>query len=252
MAGVRTHYCIERIVPDDYVMIARRVALEENPANAAEGIGEAVAEAAAIKSKLWKTGRTLRARFLGGEPEVHRNVERYARQWSDHANIAFAFGDDPDAEIRIAFMPGDGSWSALGTDALVGEWFRPSEPTMNYGWLTPDSTEEEIARVVLHEFGHALGMIHEHQSPAAGIRWNREAVIRDLSGPPNNWDPETIEHNVFGRYASDQTQFTAFDPASIMLYSFPTHWTVDGQELRENDRLSASDIAFIAASYPPA
>ena len=38
---------------------------------------------------------------------------------------------------------------------------------MNYGWLEPDTELREYQRVVRHEFGHALGMIHEHQNPAA-------------------------------------------------------------------------------------
>ena len=30
---------------------------------------------------------------------------------------------------------------------------------------------------VLHEFGHALGLIHEHQSPfKGGFEWDREEV----------------------------------------------------------------------------
>lgn len=30
---------------------------------------------------------------------------------------------------------------------------------------------------VLHEFGHSLGLIHEHQSPfPGGFEWNREEV----------------------------------------------------------------------------
>jgi hypothetical protein len=40
----------------------------------------------------------------------------------------------------------------------------------------------------VHEFGHALGLIHEHQNPNRAIQWNRDAVINDLQGPPNNWD----------------------------------------------------------------
>ena len=47
---------------------------------------------------------------------------------------------------------------------------------MNYGWLTPDSDDDELRRVVLHEFGHALGLIHEHQNPEGGIEWNEPAV----------------------------------------------------------------------------
>ena len=51
--------------------------------------------------------------------------------------------------------------------------------------------------MILHEFGHALGLIHEHQNPIQAIDWNKPAVIADLSGPPNNWDRDTIEHNMF-------------------------------------------------------
>ena len=71
---------------------------------------------------------------------------------------------------------------------------------MNYGWLTPTSDDDELRRVVLHEFGHALGLIHEHQNPEGGIQWNEPAVKADLSGPPNNWDDETIRHNVLDHY----------------------------------------------------
>ena len=31
-----------------------------------------------------------------------------------------------------------------------------------------------------HEFGHAIGLGHEHQNPAGGIEWNEEVVLRDL------------------------------------------------------------------------
>src|SRR5947207_15145721 len=99
---------------------------------------------------------------------------------------------------------------------------------MNYGWLKSTSTDAEYSSVMLHEFGHALGMIHEHQSPANGIKWNKEAVIKALSGPPNYWDLPTIQFNVFDRYSATQTQFTQFDPKSIMLYSFPKEWTLNG------------------------
>ena len=51
-----------------------------------------------------------------------------------------------------------------------------------------------------HEFGHAIGLAHEHQNPAGGIEWNEARVIQDLSGPPNNWDEAQIRHNVLKKY----------------------------------------------------
>ena len=116
---------------------------------------------------------------------------------------------------------------------------------MNLGW--------QDEGVVLHEFGHAIGLVHEHQNPAGGIEWNEDVVIRDLSGPPNNWTVEQIRHNVLNKYSVDQIRGTEFDRDSIMLYFFPDAWVKNGQGTKENNDLSSQDTAFIASreAYPP-
>jgi Matrixin len=181
MATNNTRICFERIIPSELTKIARQKAIAENPANASRS----TFEAAVLRSKLWKPGRTLRVTFLDGHPIVQTKIEYYASLWSQYANITFVFATDPDAEIRISFK-GQGSWSAIGTDALVAEYYPYNSPTMNYGWLTPDSSEKDYSSVVLHEFGHALGMIHEHQNPTNPIQWNEQEVIAALSGPPTS------------------------------------------------------------------
>ena len=85
--------------------------------------------------------------------------------------------DTQTATIRITFKASDGSWSALGTDCKKEEWFRKNEATMNLGWiLQGQANAKENKGVILHEFGHALGLDHEHQSPARGgkITLNRD------------------------------------------------------------------------------
>ena len=76
------------------------------------------------------------------------------------------------AQIRISFKY-TGSWSTIGIDALD---VPANQPTMNYGWLTADTEDAEYSRVVIHEFGHTLGLIHEHQHPEGGIPYDLEKV----------------------------------------------------------------------------
>jgi hypothetical protein len=206
-------------------------------------------ELALFTRTLWKSGRELHVRFLDGVDSTQAKVEQIAHMWEDYANIKFIFDDLPDAEIRIAFTSGAGSWSYLGTDALT---IPKDKPTMNYGWLYPNTSMTEYHRVVLHEFGHALGCIHEHQNPSVNIPWNKEAVYRAYGGPPNNWSRQQVDVNLFQKYSADQTQFTEFDKQSIMLYPVQKELTDGVYEVGWNTALSEQDRGFIARMYPKA
>lgn len=201
---------------------------------------------ALVKDCRW-TDDSLSIRFLDGDAGLQERVKQAARLWTQFANIRFLFGDNPEAQVRISFRE-PGSWSYLGTQSLS---VPKHAPTMNFGWLTPTSPDEEVTRVVLHEFGHALGCIHEHQNPAGGIPWNKEAVYAYYMGPPNNWSREKVDTNLFQLYAKDLTAHTALDPDSIMLYPVPAAFTLDGKAIGGSNRtLSALDKEFIATLYP--
>jgi serralysin len=207
-------------------------------------------KAALVKASRWNSGDIITVSFLDGDPGVQDKVAEAARGWTvpQLANLSLDFRKNTnDTLVRISFR-NPGSWSVIGTTCR--QMTDKTQPTMNFGWLTPDSADDEIQRVVLHEFGHALGLIHEHQNPAGGIKWNRDAVIRDLSGPPNNWSLDVIEHNMFEPYAANETNFTKVDGASIMMYPIPSNWTTDGFSVGTNTQLSATDKQFIHQQYP--
>ncbi len=248
--------CIDRALPDELMQASMQRAVEENATNAPAinrrmlppGVQPDVPRLflAAITGKLWQPGRTLRVRFLDGDPQVHERIPPFAQLWSQYANLNFAFTDDADAEIRISFQ-NQGSWSYVGTDALV---IPLGQPTMNFGWLTRATPNDEYGRVVTHEFGHALGFIHEHQNPATDIPWDKEAVYSFYAGPPNFWTREQVDVNLFTRYSADITQFSDFDPASIMLYPIPNEFTIGDFEVGWNKEPSATDKRFSASVYP--
>ncbi|HEV7767027.1 MAG TPA: matrixin family metalloprotease [Thermoanaerobaculia bacterium] len=247
--------CVDRPVPDAATMDAAVIAMSENNENEPPPLvirpGQAIhpVEIALFAGKKWANGRKVGVKFLDGTKKQKAKTQQHAEVWEQHANINFDFAAGAKAEIRISFKE-KGSWSALGTDALITNAFPKTKPTMNYGWLKDDSDETEWRRVVLHEFGHALGAIHEHQNPAGGIKWNLKEVYRVFSGPPNNWTKQQIDFNIVQKYSIDQLNSTNFDKLSIMLYAFPGSLIVGGVGTQNNTDLSSTDKQFIAASFP--
>lgn len=224
-----------------------KTCIDKNVKNKGDPYEKPTTKMALIRAKLWEPGQTLRVKFMGGDPEIQGKVKEKAKDWENFANLKFDFISEGDADIRIAFES-DGSWSYIGKDALD---IPQNEPTMNYGWLETDTTDEEYSRVVKHEFGHAIGCIHEHQNPAGEIPWDKEAVYKYFMGPPNNWPKEQIDHNLFERYSKNITNYTNLDPTSIMLYPIPAQFTLNHQAIggRNND-LSDVDKSFIKQQYP--
>ncbi|WP_158860086.1 M12 family metallopeptidase [Lunatibacter salilacus] len=158
-----------------------------------------------------------------------------------------------EAEIRIGFMRGDGSWSYLGRD-IIDIGIGRDERTMNFGWdLTRNTNGLDTA---IHEIGHTLGFPHEHQNPNSGIIWDEEAVYRALSNPPNNWNREKTYHNIIRKIDPDSIQGSSWDPESVMHYPFhpglilePSEYNING--ITPSGGLSERDKIWVRTFYPP-
>ncbi|MRB60561.1 matrixin family metalloprotease [Bacillus thuringiensis] len=248
------NHCVQMNLPDDQIIEAARLAIQENPDNApdtdevsADSIDSF--EMALVIGKKWRNGRTLRVRFLDGDPAVHEKVKRYANEWSRYANLKFAFGNDPDAEIRVSFQhPQGGYWSYVGTDNLLPNIPR-NEATMNLQGFNSNTSETELSRVVLHEFGHCIGVSHEQSNPAANIPWDKEAVYRYYS-ERYHWSKEMVDRNVLAKLDPRVTAHTPHDPKSIMQYPVPNALTIGDYEIGWNTTLSEVDKRFIGQMYP--
>lgn len=203
-------------------------------------------KAGLLRAAQWETGSAIPMSFLDGDNTLQKRVMKIAREWvgPNMANLELAF-QKTGGIVRISFKH-RGAWSAIGKSCLQIK--DAKRPTMNLG--VAGKTPEEFRRTVLHEFGHALGLVHEHATPAGGIKWNRERVKEALQGPPHFWSVPKINENVFRAFAKKETNFTVFDPHSIMLYPFPKVWTKNGVSSRLNLTLSALDKSAIRDWYP--
>ncbi|KAI1166414.1 hypothetical protein F5B18DRAFT_659862 [Nemania serpens] len=157
-------------------------------------------------------------------------------------------GDIRSSDIRVLFTTESKAY--YGRDARK----RPGEPTLwlnrNPGLNRPDDNRAKLQADILHEFGHALSLVHEHKHPGCNIQWNYP-VIRRRSG----WDDHKIRRN-YAKSTSTAVNYRwddkPYDPKSIMHYAVHRGETQSGLlQIPENKVLSDSDRAMLSRLYPP-
>lgn len=200
---------------------------------------------ALMRTKLWYKD-TINVGFLDGNEELKSKTLTTANIWSQYCSIVFIESSKEDADVRVTFQHGP-SWSNVGTDC---KFVRYPSPTLQLGWLSQVKNDEiQVKRVVLHEFGHVLGAIHEHQNPNAKIPWDSTRVYEYYS--KSGWNKRMTDINVLGVQDSLSTIATRYDKNSIMLYAIPAALLKDpSYAVGWNSDLSETDKEFIGKIYP--
>jgi serralysin len=196
---------------------------------------------------LWPTGSTIHITFLDGDESLRRAVIEIGNEWTQDTGIGFVLGTDTNtSQIRVAFTC-SGNWAYLGREALV---VPKDKPTMCLGTakLAYSSGEKTMfKKTVLVEFGHALGLLSEHQNPKAKLLFNMDAVYSYFTKPPLSWDRATVDQNFLTRSIPG---YREFDPNSVMMYSFPKEIFANGAQIEGGGDISAGDRLFMQKLYP--
>jgi hypothetical protein len=155
------------------------------------------------------------------------------------------------SDVRVSFL-GSGYWSYVGTQAKS---INSRKQTLNLQNLDKVSFSAQDDGVILHEFGHAVGFEHEHQSPAAGCEeeFNWSYLYTSLG-----WSKEEVDRNMRRlNESSSKTGLlaTPFDAKSIMLYSLSPAAFRDPAHAKcfipqPNNDLSSVDREATATVYP--
>ncbi len=267
-------FCNAQHYPD--LQAAYNTAIQENSANAAitpsyltdeQQSADRQPRIVTSFTKYWARGRTLKIRFLGNTPPtLQQAIFDTACRWLPHVNLKFVMQTSGDAEIRIAIDQGL-HWSAVGTDALLA-YKHQDVPTMGFDLTRLIDPQKLIGlqgrslaafdirsvltadfeRIVLHEFGHALGAEHEHQHPNANIPWDEQAVLNAYAA--KGMSEAFIRQNILNRYEAADYSYSGYDPQSVMHYNVPQEHTLGDFEIDNSGlTLSAKDIEFMSDVY---
>ncbi len=202
--------------------------------------------------QLWEIGQTIKVGFdQTVSAEYFDLIESIASTYEHYANINLEFTFDDEVHILIGTDYLDSPWS------FVGRRYQRSifdSKTMNLPieslykaikiFDDSDRAYREFKRIVLHEFGHALGLRHEHQNPLADICWDEEAMNNYCTANGigcSNYLPlentEGLKYSVYDRY-------------SIMHYQIGVEPTFCDYKSPYTYNLSTLDKRWINIMYP--
>lgn len=198
--------------------------------------------------------------FFDGRPEARDHVAQVAQKWSQSMNLQFDFGPAGNrrtctatnpSDIRVSFR-GSGYWSYVGTQA---KFINASKQTLNLAGMNKTSFTAENDGIILHEFGHAIGFEHEHQSPESGCE---QEFDWDYLYTSMGWSKAEVDRNMRRLdVPSSKTALltTPFDSKSIMLYSLEPEAFKDPSKAKclipqANNDLSTVDRQAAATVYP--
>lgn len=209
---------------------------------------EAPTTRAAVQTfKKWENGETIKIKFLNGTAAQQNYVKQVAGEWLNYANLKFEYISSGTADVKIAFDWKNDytTWSYVGTES---RYIPQTMPSVNFGFLDEDVFDYEDTKAqVLQTFGRVLGLVYEHQSPVSTVKWKEPLLINYLR--TMGWEEREINDFFIG-LSSEESEHTAFDPNSIMVYSIPARYTEDGYGVNLNLKLSQTDIDFIKTIYP--
>lgn len=246
-------YC-KSIAPTD-LLDSYNAAISERPSNGTQHSGHRNKRGVGEHTKFWNPGRTLKILVFKYDEHSLEAVKNGALKWLPYINLKFEFLeiDEEDlynseeflGDIRINFQPlfNNSGSSKIGTDALTGS---PHDASM---YLGADFSSPHYEWTVTHEFGHALGLYHEHQHPDANIPWDLEKTY-DHYARAVGFSRQDVDTNVLPLERVPDRTYTPYDRQSVMHYDVLNALTIGDWQQTASRRISEGDIALIKKAYP--
>lgn len=180
--------------------------------------------AVGIKNPYYKSGNELPIQVTGSD--TFKNAVK--KVLTDHAqpyiNLKFVF-DKPGGVLIDNNYSGGGVCRCLGCKSPH---------------ISVSSAEQGL---VLHEFGHALGMHHEMKNPNIKITWI-ESVLVQMFG-----SADFVKSQITSKIDANSVNATAFDKNSVMIYPLPAKTNQEGINMSGARNYTDLDRQWLKQAY---
>lgn len=198
---------------------------------------------------------TLNVLLMNGSESNQELVREFASLWSKYANIDFTFHTDPDAlksfdiTVNISELEiGKGGDSYVGSQSR--RYAKKDSASMNLYLLNKYSITNKKG-IILHEFGHALGLRHEQSHPERTFTYDEEKIINNCVSKGNK--ASNCKESLVDPLTGNDYELSDYDSISIMHYPLSRELLIgeyDSNVIKRRGHLSLMDKLFIAKLYP--
>ena len=207
-------------------------------------------------TNLWQPNKKIKIFFETSEKELIEEILFVANEWSNYSSIKFVYEKNlKKADIHLTLKKDFGFYSAIGLQSKV--LLSKNKPSMNLdpNWGLEKGFSEKnnfkfkyCKAMVIHEFGHALGFIHEHQREDRPFEFNIDYIKNNYlkMGMPSY---KAAVENIIKKYSINRINYSDFDYKSIMIYPFKGKETLQKISIEIPLELSKNDKNKVGKIY---
>jgi hypothetical protein len=179
------------------------------------------------KSVYYKPGSTIKIQIVGSAQFVS-SVQKVLTDFAQpHINLKFQFVNTG-GDITI-----DNNYSGGGVARCLG----CQKPSI--------SISSAAQGLVLHEFGHALGMQHEMKNPNIKLTWIESVLTQAYGGA------DFVKSQITSTVNAASVNATPFDKNSVMIYNLPANTNKEGVDMRPSNTYTELDKQWLIMTYGP-